>query len=169
MVCQYSISNKFQGIFNEARTYVEHVYSLLREFFDRSQIFALEDAHRILESKITRLAPFASQSTESHNVHEMVKALRVIQFRIEEKLISFFQSLNERDRMKIQFSLPQLRDLSYISVVNRSVLLNQSVRDRSLSPNSSLAKNSSISYNHVKTSSPIKGESKVPQFSPPSR
>ena len=74
-VCQYSISNEFQGIFNEARTYVEHVYSLLREFFDRSQIFALEESHRILENKITRLAPFASQSTESHNVHEMVKAL----------------------------------------------------------------------------------------------
>ena len=69
--------------------------------------------------------------------------------------------------MKIQFTLPQLRDLSYISVVNRSVHLNQSVRDRSLSPNSSLAKNASISYDHVKTSSPVKGESKAPQFNPP--
>ena len=111
-VSQVVASNDFQGIFNEARTYVEYVYSLLREFFDRSQIFALEESHRILENKITRLAPFASQSTESHNVHEMVKALRVIQFRIEETLLSFFQSLSERDRMKIQFSLPQLRDLS---------------------------------------------------------
>merc|ERR1712101_73982 len=72
-----------------------------------------------------------------------------------------------RNRMKIIFTLPQLRDLSYISVVNRSVYLNQSVRNRSLSPNSSLVKNSSISYDHVKTSSPIKEESKVPQFSPP--
>merc|ERR1711895_352257 len=156
-----------QGIFNEARAYVEYVYSLLREFFDRSQIFALEESHRILEDKITRLAPFASQSTDSHNVHEMVKALRLIQSRIEEKLISYFQGLSERDRMNIQFSLPQLKDLSYISVVNRSVHLNQSVKDRSLSPNSSLAKNASISYNYVKTSSPVKGESKAPQFSPP--
>merc|ERR1712082_76879 len=72
-----------------------------------------------------------------------------------------------RDRMNIHFSLPQLRDLSYISVVNRSVHLNQSVKDRSLSPNASLAKNASISYDHVKTSSPVKGESKAPQFSPP--
>merc|ERR1711989_282736 len=72
-----------------------------------------------------------------------------------------------RYRMLVTFTLPQLRDHSYISVVNRSVHLNQSVRNRSLSPNSSLAKNASISYDHVKTSSPIKGESKVPQFSPP--
>merc|ERR1712082_302158 len=140
---------------------------ILRDFFDRSQIFGLEESHRILEDKINRLAPYASQSTDSYNVHEMVKALRLIQSRIEERLISYFQELSERDRMNIQFSLPQLKDLSYISVVNRSVHLNQSVRDKSLSPNSSLAKNASISYDHVKTSSPVKGESKAPQFSPP--
>merc|ERR1711867_285926 len=166
-VSQVVASNDFQGIFNDARNYVEHVYTLLREFFYRSQILALEESHRILDSKINRLAPFANQSTESHNVFEMVKALRLIQSRIEEKLISYFQGLNERDRMNIQFSLPQLRDLSYISVVNRSVHLNQSVRNMSLSPNSSLAKNASISYNYVKTSSPVKGESKAPQFSLP--
>ena len=78
-VSQVVTSNDFQGIFNEARNYVEHVYSLLREFFDRSQILALEESHRILDSKIARLAPFASQSTESHNVYELVKALRVTQ------------------------------------------------------------------------------------------
>merc|ERR1711867_222635 len=88
-------------------------------------------------------------------------------FKIEETLLSFFQSLSERDRMKIHFSSPQLRDLSYISVVNRSVHINQSVRDRSLSPNASLAKNASISYDHIKTSSPVKGESMAPQFNPP--
>merc|ERR1711895_226195 len=104
MVCQYSISKDFQGIFNEARTYVEHVYSLLREFFDRSQIFALEESHRILESKITRLAPFTSQFTESHNVYELVKALRVTQSSIENNLISFYQSLDERYRMLVTFT-----------------------------------------------------------------
>ena len=166
-VCQYSISNDMQRLFNDASNYMEYVYSLIREFFDRSQILALEESHRILDSMITRLAPFASQSTESHNVYELVKALRVTQSRIEEKLINYFQSLDERYRMLVTFTLPQLRDHSYISVVNRSVHLNQSVRNRSLSPNSSLAKNASISYDHVKTSSPIKGESKVPQFSPP--
>merc|ERR1712101_7098 len=46
-VSQVVTSNDFQGIFNEARNYVEHVYSLLREFFDRSQILALEESHRI--------------------------------------------------------------------------------------------------------------------------
>ena len=161
------IGNEFQRIFNETRNYVEHVYSLLRDFFDKSQIMALEDSHRFLDGHIARLVPFSSQSNESHNVFEMVKALRVIQSRIEEKLISFFKNLDERYRMLVTFTLPQLRDHSYINVVNRSVHLNQSVRNRSLSPNSSLAKNASISYDHVKTSSPIKGESKVPQFSPP--
>ena len=74
-VSQVVTSNDFQRIFNEARNYVEHVYSLLREFFYRSQIQALEESHRVLDSQIFRLAPFASQSTESHNVYEMVKAL----------------------------------------------------------------------------------------------
>merc|ERR1712041_1396 len=95
-----------------------------------------------------------------------------VQSRIEEKLISFFQNLNERDRMKVNFTLPQLRDHSYISVVNRSVhhegnpSVNQSV-NRSLSPNSSLIKNSSNSFAHVIMSTPNKDETKVPEFSPP--
>ena len=178
-VSQLSTSNDFQRLFSEARNYVEHAYSLIREFFDMSQIQALEESHRIIDSQIVRLAPFVSQSTESHNVYEMVKALRVIQSRIEDKLISFFQNLDERNRMKIIFTLPQLRDHSYISVVNRSVhhegnpsvnqSVNNSVRDRSLSPNSSLIKNSSNSFDHVRMSSPNKEENKVPKFSPPLR
>merc|ERR1711905_68501 len=168
-VSRVNTSNEFLRIFNETRNYVELVYSLLREFFDRSQYMALEESHRFLDGHIARLAPFSSQSTESHNIFEMVKALRVIQSRIEEKLISFFQSLDERSRMQIVFTLPQLRDHSYISIVNKSVCLNQSVniRNRSLSPNSSLVKNSSISYDHIKTSSPNKEKNEVPQFSPP--
>jgi len=162
----YAIS-EFQGIFIEAEVYVEYVHSLLKDFFDRSQIFALEECHRTLEDKIVRLVPLASQSTDSFNVHDIVKAIRAVQFKIEETLLSFFQNLSERDRMKVHFSLPQLRNSSYISVVNRSVHINQSVRDRSLSPNASLAKNASISYDHIKTSSPVKGESMAPLFNPP--
>merc|ERR1712115_517243 len=152
-------------------------YSLIREFFDRSQIQALEKSHRIIDSQIVRLAPFASQSTENYNVYEVVKALRVIQSRIEDKLISFYQNLEERDRMKVIFTLPQLRDHSYISVVNRSVhhegnpsvsqSINNSVNDRSISPNSSPIKNSSKNFAHVRMSSPNKEETKVPEFSPP--
>ena len=176
-VCQFSTSNDFQCLFSEARNYIEYTYSLIREFFDRSQIQALEESYRIIDSKIFRLAPFVSHSTESHNVYELIKALRVIQSRIEEKLISFFQNLDERNRMKVIFTLPQLRDHSYISVVNRSVhhegnpsvnqSVNSSVKDRSLSPNSSLIKNSSKSFAHVKMSTPNKEETKVPEFSPP--
>ena len=88
-VCQFSTSNDFQCLFSEARNYIEHTYSLIREFFDMSQIQALEESHRIIDSQIVRLAPFVSQSTENYNVYEMIKALRVIQTRIEDKLISF--------------------------------------------------------------------------------
>merc|ERR1712115_207948 len=142
-----------------------------------SQIQALEESHRVLDSQILRLAPFASQSTESHNVYEMVKALRVTQSSIENKLISFYQNLDERDRMLVIFTLPQLRDHSYISVVNRSVhhkgnpsvtqFVNNSVNDRSISPNSSPIKNSSKNFANVKMSTPNKNENKVPEFSPP--
>merc|ERR1712115_187771 len=142
-----------------------------------SQIQALEESHRVLDSQIFRLAPFASQSTESHNVYELVKALRVTQSSIENKLISFYQNLDERDRMLVIFTLPQLRDHSYISVVNRSVhhkgnpsvtqSVNNSVNDRSISPNSSTIKNSSKNFAHVKMSTPNKDETKVPEFSPP--
>ena len=176
-VCQFSTSNDFQRLFSEARNYIEHTYSLIREFFDRSQIQALEESHRIIDSQIVRLAPFVSQSTENYNVYEMVRALRVIQSSIENKLISFYQNLDERDRMLVIFTLPQLRDHSYISVVNRSVhhkgnpsvtqSVNNSVNDRSISPISSLIKNSSKNFAHVRMSSPNKEETKVPKFSPP--
>ena len=56
-VCQYSTSNDFQRLFSEARNYIEYIYSLIREFFDRSQIQALEESHRVLDSQIFRLAP----------------------------------------------------------------------------------------------------------------
>merc|ERR1712101_57111 len=162
---------------SEARNYIEYTYSLIREFFDRSQIQALEESHRIIDSQIVRLAPFVSQSTENYNVYEMVRALRVIQSSIENKLISFYQNLDERDRMLVIFTLPQLRDHSYISVVNRSVhhkgnpsvtqFVNNSVNDRSISPNSSPIENSSKNFAHVKMSTPNNDETKVPEFSPP--
>merc|ERR1712240_642530 len=101
----------------------------------------------------------------------------VTQSRIEEKLINHFQSLDERYRMLVTFTLPQLKDHSYISIVNRSVhhkgnpsvtqFVNNSVNDRSISPNSSPIKNSSKNFAHVKMSTPNKDETEVPEFSPP--
>merc|ERR1712240_804161 len=59
--------------------------------------------------------------------------------------------------------------ISYISVVNRSVTqsANSSVKARSLSPNSSLVKNSSNDFSYVRTSSPNKEKTNVPEFNPP--
>merc|ERR1712240_203908 len=150
-VCQFSTSNEFQQLFYEARNIAEHTYFLIRYFFDVSQIKNFEDFHRIIDIQIGRITPFISQQTEEYNVYEMVKALRVIQTRIEDTLISFYQNLEERNRMKVIFTLPQLRDHSYISAVNRSVhfkvcqSINNSVNksivqsnNKSISPNSSL-------------------------------
>merc|ERR1712121_586795 len=92
--------------------------------------------------------------------------------------------MGDGSRMKVVFSLPQLRDHSYISVINRSVhhrgnnLVNQlnciSVNEsiyqsanRSFSPNSSQIKNASNNFSHVRMSSPNKEESNVPEFNPP--
>ena len=82
--------------------------------------------------------------------------------------------------MKVIFTLPQLRDHSYISAVNRSVhfkvsqsnynSVNESIvqsNNKSISPNSSLGKNSSNDFSHVRMSSPNKEEANVPEFNPP--
>ena len=87
-VSQSSTSNEFQQLFYEARNIAEHTYSLIRYFFDVSQIKNLEEFHRIIDIQIGRITPFVSQQTEEYNVYEMVKALRVIQNRIEDKLVS---------------------------------------------------------------------------------
>merc|ERR1712163_102993 len=83
-VSDSSTSNEFKHLYCESRDYVEHVYFLIGSFFDMSQIQALEQSHRNIDSQISRLAPFASQSNDDFNVYEMVKALRVIQSRIED-------------------------------------------------------------------------------------
>merc|ERR1712041_36070 len=82
--------------------------------------------------------------------------------------------------MKVIFTLPQLRDYSFIGAVNRSVhykvsqSINNSVNksifqsaNESISPNSSLGTNSSNDFSHVRMSSPNKEEAKVPDFNPP--
>merc|ERR1712240_382586 len=171
------LSSEFQQMFYEARNISEHTYFSISYFFNMSQIQTLEESYRIIDSQIVRLASFVSQSTENYNVFEMVKALRVIQTRIENTLISFYQNLDERNRLKVVFTLPQLRDHFYISVVNRSVhhegnpsvtqSANSFVKDRSLSPSSSLIKNSSNDFSHVRMSSPNKEEANVPEFNPP--
>merc|ERR1712240_585842 len=180
-VSDINTSNEFERVYSEAREYVEHVYSLIGLFFDRCQIPELEQSHRNIDSHISRLALFSNQSNDEFNVCEMVKALRVVQSRIEDKLISYFQNLEERDRMKVVFSLPQLRDHSYISVVNRSVhcsgnhlgngmSFNGSIyqsANRSLSPNTSHNKRASNMFSHVRMSSPNKDEASVPNFNPP--
>merc|ERR1712240_744709 len=171
------LSSEFQQMFYEARNISEHTYFSISYFFNMSQIQTLEESYRIIDSQIVRLASFVSQSTENYNVFEMVKALRVIQTRIENTLISFYQNLDERNSLEVVFTLPQLRDHSYLSVVNRSVhhegnpsvtqSANSSVKVRSLSPNSSLIKNSSNDFSHIRMSSPNKEEANVPEFNPP--
>merc|ERR1712240_955142 len=103
-VSQSNTSNEFQCLFCEARNYVEHTYFLIGSFFYMSQIQTLEESHRIIDSQIIRLAPFASQSTENYNVYEMVKALRVIQSRIEDKLTSGSRPLRARSKFGLWYT-----------------------------------------------------------------
>merc|ERR1712208_254163 len=62
--------------------------------------------------------------------------------------------------------------MGYRSVHNKgnpsvTQFVNNSVNDRSISPNSSPIKNSSKNFAHIKMSTPNKDETKVPEFSPP--
>ena len=155
---------------------------LLSSFFDVAQIRNLEESHRLLDIQIDRLIPYVSQQTEEFNVHNMVQAMRVLQNRIEDKLVNFYQSLQERDRMKVVFTLPQLRDYSFVEAVNRSVhhlgdsSVSQSIShsiesinestSKSVSSDSSLVQNSSNNFSHIRTSYPKKEGTYIPKFKP---
>ena len=97
-----------------SRDIVENTYFLLNSFFDVAQIRNLEESHRLLDTQIDRLIPYVSQQTEEFNVHNMVQAMRILQNRIEDKLVNFYQSLPERDKIKVVFSLPQLQNRSFV-------------------------------------------------------
>ena len=74
-VSQSSTCNEFQQLFYESRNIAEHTYSLIRYFFDVSQIKNLEEFYRIIDIQLGRITPFVSQQTENYNVFLMVKAL----------------------------------------------------------------------------------------------
>merc|ERR1712082_43868 len=141
-VSQSSTSNTFQQLFYVSRDIVENAYFSLSSFYDVSQIRNLEESHRLIDTQISRLIPYVSQQTEEFNVHNMVKAMRVLQNRIEEKLVNFYQSLQERDRMKVIFTLSQLKDYSFVQAVNRSV---NHLGDSSVSQSVSQSVNQSVS------------------------
>ena len=50
----------------------------------------------------------------------MIQAIRTMQSRIEDKLIAFYQNLPEREQLKVIFTLPQLKNHSFIEALNRS-------------------------------------------------
>ena len=92
----------------------------------------------------------------------MIHAMRNLQNKIEDKLINFYQSLSERDQIKVVFSLPQLQNCSFIQAVNRSVeqldelSVSQGMRGNlSVENNISLVQNSpNNKFSHIRTSSP---------------
>ena len=122
-----------------SRDILENIYFSLNSFFDIAQIRNLEDSYRNLETQIERLIPHVSHQTNEFNVQNMIHAMQNLQNKIEDKLINFYQSLSERDQIKVVFSLPQLQNRSFVQAVNRSV---NHLGDLSVSHNISLVQNS---------------------------
>ena len=118
---QVSHSYAFQQIYNMSRDILENIYFSLNSFFDIAQIRNLEDSYRNLETQIERLIPHVSHQTNEFNVQNMIHAMQNLQNKIEDKLINFYQSLSERDQIKVVFSLPHLQNRSFVQAVNRSV------------------------------------------------
>ena len=164
---QVSHSNAFQQIYNMSRDILENIYFSLNSFFDIAQIRNLEDSYRNLETQIERLIPHVSHQTNEFNVQNMIHAMRNLQNKIEDKLINFYQSLSERDQIKVVFSLPHLQNRSFVQAVNRSVdhLGDLSV-SQSVSRNISLVQNSPNNFSHIRTSSPKNKGYDIPNFKP---
>merc|ERR1711895_427567 len=99
----------------------------------------------------------------------MIHAMQNLQNKIEDKLITFYQNLSERDQIKVVFSLPQLQNRSFVQAVNRSVdhlgdlSVSQSV-SQSVSHNVSLVQNSPNNFSHIRTSSPKNKGYDIPNF-----
>ena len=103
----------------------------------------------------------------------MIHAMQNLQNKIEDKLINFYQSLSERDKIKVVFSLPQLRNRSFVQAVNRSVeqlgdlSVSQGMRGNfSVEDNISLVQNSPNNFSHIRTSSPKNEGCDIPNFKP---
>ena len=100
--------------------------------------------------------------------------MRNLQNKIEDKLINFYQSLSERDQIKVIFSLPQLQNHSFIQAVNRSVQqlvdfsVSQEIRGNfTVEDNISLVQNSpNNKFSHIRTSSPKNKGYNIPNFKP---
>ena len=67
--------------------------------------------------------------SENFNVQGMIFAIRTLQSKIEDKNITFYQNLPEREQLKVIFSLPQFKNCSFLDAINRSVNISNNIRD----------------------------------------
>ena len=174
----------FQEMFENAKIAIDRInfYSGVI-IIDRGQIKQFENMYRELDVYVNSLIPYIPSHFDSLNVQGMIHTMRNLQNKIEDKLIIFYQNLLERDQMKVVFTLPQLRDYSFVEAVNRSVhhlgdssvsrsvshSVNESINEstsKSVSSDSSLVQNSSNNFSHIKTSSPKNEGYDIPKFKP---
>ena len=179
-----NVMRTFQEMFENAKIAFDRInfYSGVI-IIDRGQIKQFENMYRELDVYVNSLIPYIPSHFDSLNVQGMIHTMRNLQNKIEDKLIIFYQNLLERDQMKVVFTLPQLRDYSFVEAVNRSVhhlgnssvsqsvshSVNESINkstSKSVSSDSSLVQNLYNNFSHIKMSSPKKEGYDIPEFKP---
>ena len=163
-----NVMRTFQEMFENAKIAFDRINFYSDLLIDRGQIEQFENMYRELDFYIDSLLPYFGPDLD---IRGIIYDMRNLQNKLEDKLITFYQNLSERDQMKVVFSLPQLRDYSFVEAVNRSVhhlgdssvsqsvshSVNQSINQsasQSVSRDSSLVQNSSNNFSHIRTSSP---------------
>ena len=92
----------------------------------------------------------------------MILNIRTLQNNLEDKIHTFYQSLSEREQLKVVFSLPQFQNCLFLNVLNRSVnisnndSINQGMKTNSFVEKctSNVANDPNVIFNPFCTSSP---------------
>ena len=162
---QVNRNGTFQQVYANARNAFERIYFSLNSFFDVAQIKNLEDSYRQLEGHISQLIPFVSFQSREFDIQGMIQTIRNLQNQIEDKLINFVQNLPERDQIKVVFSLPQLRDRSFIQAINRTherfneSVISQNIRNNSVVNSQNCSVQNSL-YEHFSPTTNLSPKSK---------
>ena len=72
---------------------------------DVAQIRNIEDMYRALDGHINCLLPYIGMQFENLNVQGLIFAIRTLQNNLDNKIITFYQPLPERELLKVVFSL----------------------------------------------------------------
>ena len=57
----------------------------------------------------------------------MIYNIRLLKSSLENKLHTFYQNLSEREQSKVNFSLPQFQNPSFLNAINRSIIVSNNI------------------------------------------